>query len=347
MVRFLSMIALVAVLLAGVLALPIDLPYTITTVGKVLPAAEWVLVRDQDGSIGTLLRNHLDGTLRNADVHRFDRGDAVSYRLHPALRARSAVAVGDTVLQIRSNETARLVAVARGEVAAADAELSLHATGEKQALVERAERNVARAIEQVEQQRRRLERLRTLRERQLISEQDLEDATSQMEIFQAEADMALADLEAVRSGSKPEQVRLAEAQTEARRLEMQTLADRLSMQTIRAPISGVAVRSFGSDTLLTIRDTSAAVIVMPISWSELETVSVGQTVHVDAQHAGDATGRIIEIGETIKRLGGDQVVMVTARLEHVPAGIIAGGVVTCRIETDPVRLLEYVRRKVL
>lgn len=348
MIRFVLMIALVGVVLAGALALPIDIPYTVSTVGKVLPAAEWMLVRDDEGSIGTRLQDHREGTLRSANIHKFDRGDAVRYHMNPAMRARARVSAGDTVLQIHSNETARQFAVATGEMAAAQSAVSLYASGEKDALVAREEQSLARALELVEQQGRTLERLRALRERELVSEQELEIAASQLEIFQAEADMARADLNVVRTGAKPEQLHLARAETQARRLEMEALAERLTMQTIRSPISGVAVRSFGSDTLLTIRDTSTAIVVMPIAWRDVGTLKLNQTVRMELdQSAREITGRIIEIGDSVERLGTEQVVLVTALIGEMPEEILAGGVIRCRIETDPVRLFEYVRRKVL
>ncbi len=342
------MVAIVAVVLAGVLALPIQVPYTISTMGKVLPAAEWVLVRDQGGSIGTLLRDHVTGTVRNSDVHHFERGDAVRYELNPALRSQARIDEGDTVLHIRSNETRRQLAALSGQVAAARSEVALHASGEKDAVVDGAERKLARAVERARQQQRSLERLQALRERQLIAEQELEDAASQLDIFQAEAAIAQAELEVVRTGSKREQLDLAETTAEARLQEMRTLSDRLSMQTILAPISGVAVRSYGSDTLLTIRDTSAVVIVMPVAWGDFPVLRANQPVRIQFDRASTALeGRVIEIGDTIQRLGREQVVMVTARIDHMPQRMVTGSVVRCRIETGKVRLFEYVRRKVL
>lgn len=348
MIRFVLMIGIVVAVLGGVLALPIQVPYTISTMGKVLPAAEWVLVRDQGGSIGTLLRDNLTGTIRSSDVHQFERGDAVRYRLNPVLHAQTHVAEGDTVLQIESSETARQLAALTGEAAAARSEVALYASGEKASVVEAAERRLARAVEQARQQKRSVERLKALRERQLVAEQELEVAASQLEIFQAEAEMARAELNVVRTGSKQERVNFAETAAEARVQEMRALSERLAMQTIRAPLSGIAVRSFGSDTLLTIRDTSAAVVVMPVTWNDLVALKINQTVRLNIQNgSGEVRGRIVEIGDSIQRLGREQVVMVTARLEHMPKQRVTGGVVACRIETDPVRLFEFVRRSVL
>lgn len=347
MIRFVSMIAILAVVLAGVLALPIQVPYTVSTMGKVLPAAEWVLVRDEGGSIGTLLRDNLTGTVRRSDVHHFERGDAVRFELSPVMYSQAHVAEGDTVLHIRSNETHRQLAVLSGQVAAAQSAVALHASGEKDAVVEGAERKLARAVERARQQQKNLERLRALRERQLIAEQELEDAASQLDIFQAEADMARAELDVVRTGSKREELNLAETTVEARLQEMRMLSDRLSMQTILAPIAGVAVRSYGSDTLLTIRDTSAAVIVMPVTWDDLSTLKINQQVRILIDRSSnEVEGRVIEIGDTIQRLGREQIVMVTARIDRMPAPMVTGRIVRCRIETDPVRLFEYVRRKV-
>ena len=63
-----------------------------------------------------------------------------------------------------------------------------------------------------------------------------------------------ADLDVVQTGAKPQQLDLTRAEAAALRDEIATLYDRLNLFTITAPIAGVVVRSFGSDTLLTVLD---------------------------------------------------------------------------------------------
>ncbi len=53
------------------------------------------LLRDQEGSIGALLRDHTQGTVQSYALNRFERGDVVRLTLHPAIRPRVYVEVGD------------------------------------------------------------------------------------------------------------------------------------------------------------------------------------------------------------------------------------------------------------
>lgn len=348
MFRFLSSIGLLAALVAGVLALPVQVPYTVSGTGILLPAQEWMLVRDQDGSVGTILRDNIFSSLRSVDVFRFERGDAVRYRLDPAIGVRSSVAAGDTVLRIRSNETERMLAALSGQVAAAESAVSFYASGEKDAIVARAERNHARYVEEVEQAGREVDRLRRLNDGRVVAERDLEEAESRLHVLEAQAAMANAELTAATTGAKDEQLDLARSEADARRGEMAAVSERLDLMTIRTPISGVAVRSFGADTLLTVRDTTAAVLALPIPWKEAYHLHTDQTVRVRMRNVPvTMDGRLVGLDRTVRRLQGAQVVMATVLVDHPPPETLVGAVARGDIEAESVRLFEYARRKVL
>lgn len=348
MIRFVSSIGLIAALLAGILALPVQVPYSVSGDGIVLPAHEWLLVRDQDGSIGTLLRDNVLASVRSADMHRFERGDAVSFRIDPSIGLRSPVEAGDTILRIRSNETERRLAALAGQLAAAESAVSVYASGEKDAVVAGAQRNLDRFVEEAELARKEVDRLRRLSDSRLVSEQDLETAESRLSVLETEAAIARAELDAVQTGAKEEQLDLARSEADARRRELATVSERIELLTIRTPISGVAVRSFGADTLLTIRDTSAVVVAVPIPWKEAGILRRGQTARIDLQGVSlTLQGRIVGFDETVRRLRSEQVVVATILIDAPPRETIVGAIARCEIEADPVRLFEYARRKVL
>ncbi|MEX0600599.1 MAG: HlyD family efflux transporter periplasmic adaptor subunit [Rhodothermales bacterium] len=347
MIRFVLSVGLVAAICAGILFLPVDVPYTVSGNGIVMPAQEWLIVRDAGGSIGTMLRDHLDGTVRSADLHRFERGDVVRYRLHPSIGARTPISEGDTILTIRSNETERRIAALSGDVASAESTVSLQTSGEKEPVVVRAERNLARVMEELAQARREVNRLAPLAERRVVAQQELDLAQSRVQVLEAEVEMARAELEMVRTGARDEQVDVARSIAAARRQELEALSERRDMLTVRTPIGGVVVRSYGADTLLTVRDTSSAVAVVPIPVTDARYVRVGQPVTLDMQDMSvRLEGRLVRIDETVRRLQGSQVVMAVVRVDSPVRDTIVGGIVRCTISADSVRLLEYARRKV-
>ena len=348
MIRFLSVLAILAAAAVVVLLLPFEVPYTISTVGKVIPAREWLLVRSDNGALGTLLRDNVRGTVASYDLHQFERGDAVQFELNPALKSSMILAVGDTIGRIYSNETRRRLAELSGRLAAANSTLSLHASGEKPAILAQARTQIERAEEQARLQRQEVQRLRQLYDRKLISASEIEAAQSLLQIFDADVEIARAGLEAVRTGAKPELLTLARTEAESHRMEIDVLTERLDMFTIRSPIAGVAVPSYGADTLLVLRDTSSFLVVMPLPWSEFRLLKKDQDVSIELPGlSGPLKGHVVSLGDTFHRLQGRQVLLVMALLEPSSAGTISGALAACSIATGRVSLFEYVKRKVL
>jgi hypothetical protein len=342
-----TVIASAAVVFAagGLWLAPIEVPSSISADGKILPAREWTLVRDGDGSIGSLLHDHLRGRLESYSVSRFERGDAVRMRLKPGIEPRAHVTAGDTIAFISSNETERQLARLSGDLAATLASLDLVRSGEKAPVVGEAEMYLQRARERVRYQESELERLKPLHQRRLISAQDLEAAESQYRILEAEVAVAAARLVAVSTGAKPEQIELARRRTEALQREIETVQDRLEQFTVTAPLSGVVTRSFGADTLLSVRDTSAFLVIMPIRVSDHDRLAPGQPVTVRVpQMAAAVPARVYQLGDTVHLLGGEQVVLVTAVIERPPAGMMPGAFARCSIEQGRLPLRTYVKQ---
>ncbi len=337
---------LVAVIaLVGVIVLPISVPLTLVVPGKIVPAREWTLLRDQEGAIGALLRDHAQGTVQSYTFNRFERGDAVRLTVHPNIQPHTLVEAGDTLATLFSSETQRQLTQLTGQLAAVLASLDLFATGEKTAIVEEARTQLARSEELAAQNSKVLERLRALRERDLIAEQDLELSESQQRVLEADIAAARARLDVVQTGAKPQQLALTRTEAAALRDEIATLNDRVNLFTITAPLSGMVVRSFGPDTLLQVLDTSDHVVVMPVPWPEHQDLVREQAVTIDI--VGTATqvqGRLQQLGDVVHVLQGQQVMLVTAAIDDVTA-LPPGAMAQCTIANGSVRLSAYLTQK--
>lgn len=339
------LVAIMAVVaLVGVLLLPISVPLSIVVPGKILPAREWTLIRDQEGSIGAILRDHALGVVQSYTFNRFERGDVIRLTLHPAIRPHLYVEAGDTLASIFSSETQRQLAQLTGELSTILASLDLYATGEKASIVEEARTQLASAEERALQNHRVLARLRTLREQALIAEQDLEVAESQQRVLEADIAAARARLDVVQTGAKPQQLDLTRTEAAALRDEIATLNDRMNLFTITAPISGMIVRSFGNDTLLQMIDMTQYVVVMPVPWSTHRDLVLEQAVDVEVFGISTPVkGRLQQLGDVIHLINGQQVMLVTASIDDamdMPPGAMA----RCTIANGSVPLRQYLRR---
>lgn len=345
MARTLLITALLVLAVALLLILPVRVSHSISVPGKVYPAQEWTLLRDASGALGAVLRDHSRGTVESYSVSQFVRGDAVRVTFDQALVPAAEIAAGDTIASIYSNETERQISELSGDLASMISMLDVYSSGEKESIVQQAQAQVHRARELVQQQQITVDRLRILRSNDHASEQELHLAETQLGVYKSELEIALAELATVQSGAKPEQLNLTRTQADALRNEIASLQDRLNMYTLTSPISGMTVRSFGPDTLLTIKSNTQYVVVMPVPWSRYEIVERGQAVEVVMPKSREtALSTVSQFGDAVHTVNGQPVVMATAFVSDDSHNLIPGAIVSCSIRTGKVSLLEYVRR---
>ena len=332
------------VVLVLLFVLPIEVQETVEVPGRVLPAQEWVVVRNSGGALSAIRRDYRTGAVEATFTAEPARGDAVQFELGPAAAAH-AVAAGDTVGFFASGETALRMATLRGAVDAARAELRLYQSGEKASLVEAARQDFRYAQTALEQATREADRQCSLAARGVVTEQACEDAGSARRLAAAGAAAAEARLEAVRTGARAEAITLARTRLASLEQEAATLAERFEMGTLVAPISGMTYRVFSPDTLLMVADTSAYTVVLPIRWSDRGRVTPGQEVVLRVSEWGEQPhGRIVDLRETAPRAAGQTYVLaaaeVTAGKERLKPGLLVRAV----IETESVSLLGYARQ---
>lgn len=346
--RTLVVVAACAVVAGTLYWVPVEVPHRISLTGRLRPVQEWMLVRDADGNVEGQLRNHAWGRTDVFTANRFVRGEAVRLTLHPERLPATAVAVGDTVASIYSSAIAAEEVLHYGSLATALATLDLFAAGEKEAVVREAEEMLAGAEAQRRQQENEVQRLQILHERALISEQMLEQAQSLLQVLEAGVEAARARLDVVRTGARAQELDVARTEVAALRDGLDLLRQRMAFLTITSPIAGRVTRSYGSDTLLVVQDTSAFTLTMPVRWEEQRRLVPGHRVAVQVPGLDEPLrGRLLQTGDEIRVVGGDQVLLATALIEDVPPGLVPGALVPCTITLDTVPLWTYLKTRTL
>jgi len=90
--------------------LPVDVSYSVDTVGQIWPAREWQLVRDPAGRLSGALYDRINGVTESYSVTQFEREDAMDFRLRPDALQAGYVAEGDTIGEINSTVLNRQLA---------------------------------------------------------------------------------------------------------------------------------------------------------------------------------------------------------------------------------------------
>lgn len=331
-VRRLLGVGLLAVILLVVLFLPIRLPYAVTAPGQVLPAREWLLVRDAAGRITSVLIDHTLGSTQEYSIAQFERQDAMRFALNERLRFAETVAAGDTLGAVFSSQTERQLARLQGELLTEEAKLRFFTTGEKASVIEEAEQRVQQALARVEAQQRIVDRLRTLAASGAAAAEDLEVAESQLVVYETDVEIARAALQTARTGAKPEQINLIEAGIEALQSEISALERRVDDYFMVSPISGVVLRPGSQDTMLVVADLSELVVVMPVLWSEHRLIEDGQPVEVAGQGFETLEARVYRVDRYARMVDGRQVVFTTALVDDPDVeAVLPGALAQCRI----------------
>lgn len=322
-----------------------SLQQTVTTNGRIVPAAEWMLVKNTDGTLTTMLYDYAGGSARSYSVSQFERGDAVGFALNDHLIGNGPVASGDTIGSIRSSETERRLAQLRGDLATATAQLSLSLAGEKESVISAAEQRLHYAREQQARQSRIVARLAPQRDRGFISDEEFDEAESALKLYELSISIAEAELDAARTGERHQRVDVDRSRIDGLRTEIHALEDRLREYTLVSPIDGRLRRSFSSDTLVIVSDASSHIVFMPVRWQDRNRVEVGQSVRV--QVPGDRTrmeATIVEIDNAVRTIAGLPTVIAVARLDDSPYPDIAGISVRCTVTGNRVPIARHIER---
>ncbi|MDZ7288375.1 MAG: hypothetical protein ONB44_00390 [candidate division KSB1 bacterium] len=336
-----TLVAVIA--LSLFLMLPISLNWTIPVPCKILPAREWLLMKNEEGGVLATFSDYMQGSVDNYSVMSVIRGDAFQFDLTSALKPGDLVGAGDTVVKIYSHELARQLSRLSGELAVAKASLAVMKSGEKQAITQEAERNLVLAREKAETQNLIFQRQDSLYRRNLISREAFDLARSAAQMSAIEVAIAEARLQTVRTGAKPEEIRMIESQIEGLESEISALSNQMGNLTLVSPFLGIFQSSPGTDTLCVVEDT-ARVVLMPVPTKYLGQVAPGQSVKLRVpSHTEWFVGTVLRLEKRVRIINGVQVMMATATLNGgraLPSNLIVMGA----IETGRLSPVQYLIR---
>lgn len=327
------------------LFLPIKITYNLSVKGKILPANEWIIYKGTDGRLTSILTNYKTGINNSYDVTLFDRGDAMQFALKDFLSSGVQVNQNDTIGNIYSNEIERQIENLKGLIVSSKASLSLNLTGEKQAIIEQENKTLDYAIKQADEQKKILDRLEVLYNKELASREEFEIAKGTYDLYLINIEVSKARLKAVETGAKQEQIGLIKSQISAFEKELQVMEKRFKSFTITSPITGIVNRKTNSDTLMIIMDVTEFVLICPVKVSDKKYISNNTSVdiYVDGEKQ-DVKTSVYEIDQDVKIINGLQMITVASKIEGLTDQLLPSLMVDCRIKTGELSPLEYIGR---
>ena len=339
----------IVILLLATFFLPVQIPYTVNSVAKILPARQWILSRGNNGEILVSSENFISNKNNTYQITSVERGESMILNLDPMLKNGEVVAEGDTLGTILlSNQQENLVQL-NGELQVLKASLEVAASGEKRTEIQESEQRLAVAKMELEKQTKIVNRLKESLERNIISQQEYQTEADELNVLAKEVNVRQAELESSLSGEKDEEINLLNKQIDAVENEISFLKEQLASQNlIVAPFSGRIDRTFSNDTLLILSNFETGIACIPVPLEDAVYINHGETVKYSSTYSESSLSGEVQMKKAVMQLvGGKQCLMVLATVKPLSNNCISGLLTPAEINCGPVSLPIYLKRNFL
>jgi putative peptide zinc metalloprotease protein len=191
---------------------------------------------------------------------------------------------------------------------------SLHQAGER----------VAQAQAELGLKEKELKRLSDLRQKNLISSQELEKAQTEHQVLSNELEIARSNLKILKNGARPEELEMARAEIEELEARANFLEAQISDSRIRSPISGVVTalgsRGHSSPSMgfwgLSIANLDTMLVAIKASEKHLDVLREGQDVKLKVKSYPFSSfwGKVFKISEKTEEDQAKNIFRVTCKI---------------------------------
>jgi len=348
--RLLLIIFIVVIIVATVIFLPVKFPYTISSIGKILPSKSWIVSKGNSGQLISFLEDRGKGIVDHYSVKEFERGDEVHLSLIPDFQIGKTITKKDTIGYIYSNVIEIELTRLKSELDVAKSSLSFNLTGEKEAVINEAKENLNYYIKQASEQKNILARQKALYEKNLLSKEEYEITLNLSELYDISVDIAKARLESVSTGAKKEQIELIQNQIKSLQNQIEVFQKRSSSYNLISPIDGMVSNLSSGDTLFIISDNIEFVVMIPVKVSDVEFVRKDSEIKIKLPYYSsrkeEITGRVKFVDNSTFTISGNQMVMAIASINSVlqDKELASGLMSECEIKGGSITIYEHLRR---
>lgn len=339
---------LAVIILGGLAFVPWDLTYSVRTRAVVKAKVEWEIFRNSEGSISSLLRNNLTGSISSYGNTEFRRGDVMKFEMLPGLYEGGYVEKGDTIGYLYSNDEQMRLIEMKGELKVLESQLKYYTAGQKPEDVVKAEREVDLANQELETQRKLMKRTEMLMKDSVISVQQYEMDLNELKVKALRKTLAEAALNSIKAGDKPEQIELIHSRISALRQQIKQVENRLEYMTLISPLPGMIVleRNFDNqDMLLKVIDTSNYIGVAPLLLQDREYITEGSEVHIITQlYEKTPCGFIKDFNNVSEIVDGQGVVFFTIQFDKSLPILFPGNFIEIEVKGVGLRPIQYMAK---
>jgi hypothetical protein len=323
----------------------IKIPLHISTIGIIYPQAEYKIEKTNSDEIITTLNYYLSTKAGVTKSFIFDRGDVVNLDIFSSLHDGKILDIQDTIGIIHSLILDDRLTELKGNLALANARLKSFISGEKQSLINEAKQKVILEKLKVTEQETIVSRMKELKEKNLISQQEYEIAENTLDLFRAQVNIAEAQLKTVSTGVKNELIEQINTEIKLYKEQLKILNNKKEEYLLLSPIKGRVRRFYNSDTLLLVQDISSMITNIPIKLFNSQDVEIGQKVSIfSPEFSLKQNAEIIRIDSTVTLSNNQQIMYTYAKINYLINKFPPGMVVKCKIYCGRINFLKYIGR---
>ena len=336
---------LLLILAILVVFLPIPVRYSFVATAKIYPIREWKLSRGAEEGFWSQTYNYSTDALGDFKNYRFERGDIAELEIRKDLDFDAPVDINDTIATIESffiqNEIIRLSNLRDVEIA----NRGVVSSGEKQSMIEQAERQYDYALQQLDLEKKNFARQEKLFRDSVITPAEYDIYENTLKLAEINSHVAYDALVSLKTGEKDPVVNLSDQTIISYEKEIKRLESQKAQYTIVTPIHGILSYDTEIGGIIKVSDISNLLLKIPVAYQhssylkDLHKVTFStpdNKITVNAAFKG--------FGESVNLIQNQQFVIARAVTSEPTPGIYPGMIVQCRIYCDKVWLLEYLKR---
>lgn len=271
-------VASIAVL-ALLVALLVPFDYMIGSPARIEPWAQLVITLQPDGYVVTDWYDHGQAERAESKISKLTSPGLSTLILQPQVAVGDSISIGDTVLIISADQFASLLAEARADLSAKQAEMALLQSGPKPQETAESKARISAENSLLTQLDQDLERTRSLFERDLIPRNRLEFAETAVRTQEAIVETERQKLAVLKSPPKPEEVNKIEAEVGKLMSQVSFYRSQLESTVFTSPIFGrVLTMSSRNGEVCRIARTDSVRCILEINEVDAPMIRPGQEV---------------------------------------------------------------------
>lgn len=340
-------LTILTLIIVVMLFLPIKIPYTLESIGNVVPVEEWTLVQDIGGSMNSTHKNNKSGIVDKVSSWQFERGDLYTMEVSIDQTKSDEVHKGDTIVRMYSTLIAKEILELENQLKVKTYLQEVLITGEKNPIIEEAESKLKFAKEALTLREKEFDIAAQLKKEEVSAPIEYTRAQNALELAKINVSTAEKTLIIAKTGVKSQTADVNTSEINSLKKQLDFLKRQNARYVITAPFDGkVAPLIDTAGVIIKLQNVNEVIVTIPVKTEEM--MFTGKNPEISITDA--ITGKVYKANILYKSarseiLNGRSVSFIQVLIhpesnENITLGVSA----KCKIKCDELTPLNYLKR---